>query len=83
MTDINALKIANLKRWQACQPITSEELREILHYDPLTGLWTWLVTRGPHSKPGSSAGTIHKVKRSETPYLRIKKEHFGEFARAA
>lgn len=48
------------------------KLKAALHYDPLTGLWTWLVSRGRHARPGSPAGAIHKVKRSKTPYLRIK-----------
>jgi hypothetical protein len=49
------------------------KLTAVLHYDPETGLWTWLVSRGP-IRQGSPAGTIHKGKRSSTAYLRIKIE---------
>jgi hypothetical protein len=36
--------------------LTQERLREVLHYDPLTGEWTWQVDRGRIRK-GSKAGT--------------------------
>jgi hypothetical protein len=34
-------------------PLTYERLLELLHYDPLTGVWLWLVSRG-----GVRAGAI-------------------------
>ena len=40
------------------QPILSQEsLRALLHYDPDTGIFTWLVTRG-RAVAGSKAGTL-------------------------
>jgi hypothetical protein len=48
--------------------LTAERLRELLHYDPDTGAWTWLVTLSNAAPKGSSAGK-RRVKIDGKSYL--------------
>ena len=54
--------------------LTAERLRELLHYDPKTGIFTWLVSRRV-VRAGDQAGTV-----KEDGYLYIKidqRSHLG------
>lgn len=48
-------------------PLTQARLKELLHYDPETGIFTWLVTRGGGASSGRKAGAINR----RTGYFRI------------
>lgn len=39
--------------------IRADELRSILHYDPITGFWTWLVNK-PRARAGAMAGYVDR-----------------------
>jgi hypothetical protein len=50
------------------KPLTAERLRELLHYDPETGAWTWLKLPVKNQlKPGDKAGCINSL-----GYLKVK-----------
>jgi hypothetical protein len=46
--------------------LTAERLRELLTYDPITGLFTWNVDRS-HARAGANAGWLDRT----TGYVRI------------
>lgn len=39
--------------------LSLKRLRELLHYDRYTGIWTWLVDRGGRIKAGDQAGNLN------------------------
>lgn len=41
--------------------ISHSELLSLLHYDPETGIWTWLRRGKGRRPPGTKAGSIHKT----------------------
>lgn len=56
-------------------------LKEILHYEPETGVWTWKIEKG-RKKPGDRAGSTghlggyRMLKIDQTPYLSGRLAHF-------
>lgn len=48
------------------KPLTAERLRDLIHYDPETGAFTWLVHRSSRVRAGQKAGYV-----ASDGYLRI------------
>lgn len=54
--------------------LTAERLRALLHYEPSTGLWTWLIRPSQSVKVGDLAGCINKQGYRE---IVIQGKHYG------
>lgn len=48
------------ERLMATAILSQKALKELLHYDPETGEFTWLVSRGRKAKAGSTAGSLDR-----------------------
>jgi hypothetical protein len=55
--------------------LTQERLKELLHYDPTTGLFTWRINRSPKTRAGDIAGSL-----DQDGYIKISINHKGIFA---
>lgn len=53
--------------------LSQQELKENLHYDPLTGVFTWIKAIGCKIRVGDLAGSIEKA----SGYIRIRINHKG------
>jgi hypothetical protein len=51
--------------------ITQARLKEVLHYDPDTGVFTWKVNKGNRARAGSEAGCVHRAGRTHYRQIMI------------
>ena len=53
-----------------------ERLQEALHYDPLTGIWTWKIKKG-RAKIGDMAGVIATINKVKRRYMKLDQEQYS------
>lgn len=63
----------NYQKNKMSTELTQARLKELLHYDPDSGVFTWRVTVGPRGHAGSVAGSLTqegywKIQISRSPY---------------
>jgi hypothetical protein len=56
------------------EQLTADRLRELLEYDPETGVFRWKEARAPNAKAGDEAGFIH---RDGYRYIRIGQRQYA------
>jgi hypothetical protein len=60
--------------------LTQERLKELLHYDPETGVFTWIGTKARRICNGDEAGSIRKPNSSGLAYRLININYNPEYA---